>query len=42
MLHELAHMWFGDSVSPYAWSDVWLNEGHAVWYELPTPRNTDI
>ena len=34
MLHELAHMWFGDSVSPYAWSDVWLNEGHAVWYEL--------
>ncbi len=34
LLHELAHMWFGDSVSPYAWSDVWLNEGHAVWYEL--------
>ena len=34
MLHELAHMWFGDSVSPYAWSDVWLNEGHADWYEL--------
>jgi aminopeptidase N len=34
MLHELSHMWFGDSVSPYAWSDVWLNEGPAVWYEL--------
>ena len=34
LLHELAHMWFGDSVSPYAWSDVWLNEGHATWYEL--------
>jgi aminopeptidase N len=34
MLHELAHQWFGDSVAPYAWSDVWLNEGHATWYEL--------
>jgi aminopeptidase N len=33
-VHELAHMWFGDSVSPYSWSDVWLNEGHAVWYEV--------
>ena len=31
MLHELAHMWFGDSVAPYEWSDVWLNEGHATW-----------
>ena len=33
MLHELAHMWFGDSVSPWSWSDVWLNEGHASWYQ---------
>ncbi|MFK8906712.1 M1 family metallopeptidase [Streptomyces sp. YS-3] len=33
MVHELAHHWFGDSVSPRAWSDVWLNEGHATWYE---------
>jgi aminopeptidase N len=33
MLHELAHMWFGDDVSPYEWSDVWLNEGHATWYQ---------
>jgi len=34
MLHELAHQWFGDSVAPWSWSDVWLNEGHASWYEL--------
>lgn len=33
MVHELAHQWFGDSVSPRAWSDLWLNEGHATWYE---------
>jgi aminopeptidase N len=33
MVHELAHMWFGDSVAPYSWDDLWLNEGHATWYE---------
>ncbi|TRV80030.1 M1 family metallopeptidase [Streptomyces sp. 130] len=33
MVHELAHQWFGDSVSPQTWSDLWLNEGHATWYE---------
>ncbi|WP_306208835.1 M1 family metallopeptidase [Actinoplanes sp. RD1] len=34
MTHELAHQWFGDSVAPWQWSDVWQNEGHATWYEL--------
>ena len=34
MVHETAHQWFGDSVSPREWSDVWLNEGHATWYEF--------
>ncbi|MCN9242526.1 M1 family metallopeptidase [Streptomyces sp. RY43-2] len=33
MVHELSHQWFGDSVSPHTWSDLWLNEGHATWYE---------
>ena len=33
MLHELSHA-ARDSVAPHARSDVWLNEGHATWYEL--------
>jgi aminopeptidase N len=32
-VHELTHQWFGDSVMPGTWSDLWLNEGHATWYE---------
>jgi aminopeptidase N len=34
MLHELAHQWYGDSVSVWEWSDLWLSEGHASWYEF--------
>ena len=33
LVHELAHQWFGDDIAPAEWSDVWLNEGHATWYE---------
>jgi aminopeptidase N len=34
MIHELAHQWFGNSIAPYEWSDLWFNEGHASWYEF--------
>ncbi|WP_425556038.1 M1 family metallopeptidase [Kitasatospora nipponensis] len=33
-MHELAHSWFGDSVTPATWADLWLNEGHADFYGL--------
>ncbi|MCX5387854.1 M1 family metallopeptidase [Streptomyces sp. NBC_00083] len=33
LVHELAHQWFGDSVTPAAWRDMWLNEGFAQYSE---------
>jgi aminopeptidase N len=31
ILHEMAHMWFGDMVTMSWWDDLWLNESFAEW-----------
>ena len=30
--HEIAHQWFGDSVTESTWADLWLSEGFATYY----------
>ena len=43
MVHELAHHWYGNSVSPADWRDLWMNEGmatylHARWADAHSDR----
>ncbi|MFI5756606.1 M1 family metallopeptidase [Streptomyces sp. NPDC051569] len=33
LVHELAHQWFGNSVTPASWQDMWLSEGFAQYAE---------
>ncbi|WP_372409288.1 M1 family metallopeptidase [Streptomyces luteireticuli] len=33
LVHEITHQWFGDSVTPRTWRDMWLNEGFATYGE---------
>lgn len=44
--HELAHQWFGDSVTLTRWSDIWLHEGFATFaqwqWTYRTPRSRAV
>jgi len=39
--HEIAHQWFGDSVTEKDWDDVWLSEGFATYFTLLCTEHND-
>jgi aminopeptidase N len=34
LLHEYAHQWYGDTVTPESWPDLWLNESFAMYTQI--------
>ncbi|VDK40186.1 unnamed protein product [Anisakis simplex] len=45
--HELSHQWFGDTVTAQWWSDLFLNEGFATYFQtksqlLAEPEQADF
>jgi aminopeptidase N len=41
ILHEYAHQWFGDTVTPATWTDLWLNEGWAQYSQFLFEQSTE-
>ncbi len=39
--HEIAHQWFGDSVTQSTWADLWLSEGFATYFAALFLRQAD-
>jgi hypothetical protein len=42
VVHELAHQWFGDSLTVRAWKHIWLNEGFASYAEWLWAEREDL
>ena len=40
VVHELVHHWFGDSLTPLVWQDIWLSEGFARYTEALWAEHT--
>ena len=34
IVHEVVHQWYGDLVTPNDWSDLWMNEGMAMYLQF--------